>query len=388
MTIKISLLLLVILSSSGFILNEAYAFLDFGGWEKKYNLLFAEFEKLTKQNEDLIKENQKLKNDKLYWEDQTYEYYDKLTEYYDKLTDVGNELYDTKLENSNLKNDKLYWEDQTYEYYDKLTDVGNELYDTKLENSNLKNDKLYWKDQTYEYYDKLTDVGNELYDTTRNYNSLLDDYDAVYDEAYKPRVEIEKTKLRWTFHDTKGNDYGIVWDIEAYEKLKVHSDHKSKNLDTVSLRTDEGRSFTSVNLDGFVNDNFVSCCIDELYKNSKSNSDFIYEVWWIVSQMTIYDLDVSIESEGRYALETIHRGGGDCEDLVILIASMLKSSSYTKDWDMQYVYMDSDNPTNPKGVNHVILYVDDGEYNYYIEATGKPKWDYYSDGVTGWRFDV
>ena len=51
--------------------------------------------------------------------------------------------------------------------------------------------------------------------------------------------------------------------------------------------------------------------------------------------------------------------GGDCEDLAILIADILVSSKCTKDWTIQYVYMDADNPTSANDLNHVILYVND-----------------------------
>ncbi len=80
--------------------------------------------------------------------------------------------------------------------------------------------------------------------------------------------------------------------------------------------------------------------------------------------------------------------GGDCEDLAILIADVLVSSKCTKDWTIQYVYMDADNPTSANDLNHVILYVNDGTCRYYIEATGDPSWDYHPDGVYGWYFDV
>ena len=50
--------------------------------------------------------------------------------------------------------------------------------------------------------------------------------------------------------------------------------------------------------------------------------------------------------------------------------------------------MDSDNPLDPQDMNHVILYVDDGQDAYFIEATASPSWDYYPDGVIGWWFDV
>ncbi len=52
------------------------------------------------------------------------------------------------------------------------------------------------------------------------------------------------------------------------------------------------------------------------------------------------------------------RGSGDCEDTVILIADMIKSSKYTKGWDLEFVYLDTDNLENPESVNHVILLID------------------------------
>ena len=67
---------------------------------------------------------------------------------------------------------------------------------------------------------------------------------------------------------------------------------------------------------------------------------------------------------------------------------MLVSTKHTENWTINYVYMDIDNPIDSSTVNHVILYVNDGTYDYYIEATGTPSWDYYPDGVTGWFFDV
>lgn len=140
-------------------------------------------------------------------------------------------------------------------------------------------------------------------------------------------------------------------------------------------------------MDGFVKKSFTNV-IDDIYENSYGNSDFIWEVWYIVSQLTVYDEDVHEYSEGRYALETLTRGGGDCEDLTILVADMLISSEHTNDWTIQYVMMDADNPTDPETVNHAILYVHDGEYAHYIESTSSPSWDYYPDGVYGWYLDV
>lgn len=195
---------------------------------------------------------------------------------------------------------------------------------------------------------------------------------------------IEGTEVHWEFSDSKWNDYSWSMPVTAYENTVVTSRYLVR--DKVNLDLD-GETIRTVSLDGFVKGSFTNV-IDDVYDNSYSNSDFIWEVWHIVSQLTVYDEDIHEYSEGRYALETFTRGGGDCEDLVILVADMLMSSRYTDDWTFEYVFMDADSPTDPQTLNHVILAIDDGEYQYYIEATAAPSWDYYPEGVSGWWFEV
>ena len=195
---------------------------------------------------------------------------------------------------------------------------------------------------------------------------------------------IDGTEVSWDITDSKGNAYGWSMPVTTYEDNIVESRYHVRDKVNLSL---DGETLRVVSLDGFVRESFVNV-IDGIYDNSYDNSDFIWEVWHVVSQLTVYDEDIHEYSEGRYALETLTRGGGDCEDLVILVADMLMSSSHTDGWTIQYVMMDSDSPTDPQDIDHVILYVDDGEYAHYIEATGPPSWDYYPEGVTGWYLDV
>ena len=381
-------------------ISTSYGFLDFGNWEKKYNQLFSENKELKNeiknlelslsqvlklQNEELNILNNKisnLENDSEHWKEQTYEYYGKLiskNDDYNKLVNDYNimgENYDEQIDDYNiLENDSEHWKEQTYEYYEKLISKNDDY-------NKLANDY----DIMDENYDEQIDDYNKL---VNNYNAMDETYaKLLHDEKTKPEVLIDKTKVKWTFKDTKGNVYGITFPVKSYEDLKVLSDKKSLTQDLVSLRISDEQTIRLISLDGFVRGSEFSCCMDEIYDNSNSNSDFIYEVWHIVSQLTVYDKDVDWESEGRFAIETITRGGGDCEDLVILIAELLKSSSHTKDWTFEYIYMDSDNYSDPQKVNHVILKVNDGTNNYHIEATGEPSWDYFPDGVAGWYFDV
>ena len=109
----------------------------------------------------------------------------------------------------------------------------------------------------------------------------------------------------------------------------------------------------------------------------------------MVSKLTIYSLD--IQEDPRFAIETLVRGGGDCEDTVILIADMLRSSSHTKDWKIKLIYFDSDNPTNPQNINHVALSIDEGNGRYIIETTAKTIEDFTmwnNIDIIGWSLDV
>ena len=241
-------------------------------------------------------------------------------------------------------------------------------------------------------YDTLASDYNDLYSeydqVYSEYDQVYSEYDQLLDELY-PKTTISDTQVHWEFYDSKGNFYSWSMPIHTFEESVKNSAYHTYQQTYVDphLLSLHGKTFTTLNLDGFLQRSFPKV-IDQIYDNSYDSTDFIREVWYIVSQMTVYDTDVNPGSNGRYALETFTRTGGDCEDLVILIADMLMSSSHTKNWEFKYVYMDSYNPTDPQKMNHVILHVNDGQYDYNIEATAPPKWDYFPNGVNGWRFDV
>lgn len=207
-----------------------------------------------------------------------------------------------------------------------------------------------------------------------------------------PRVTIHNSTVAWSFTDSKENRYNWSMPIVTYENLIKHSAEKStRGYETHRLAFSSGGTTTMPAFEGFVTGAFGKV-IDNVYENSRGDYDFVYEVWHIVSQMTVYDKDVDPSSEGRFALETFTRGGGDCEDLAILVADMLRSSSHTQDWDIQLAYMDADRPRAPRDVNHVLVLVDIGESTVIVEATAKPDmysdYSYYPDGIRGWFYDV
>ena len=116
------------------------------------------------------------------------------------------------------------------------------------------------------------------------------------------------------------------------------------------------------------------------------DSQFIYETWYIASELTTYSPDIG--EDPSWPLETMVEGGGDCEDFAILLASMLKASSYTKDWQIQMVYFDSDHPDHPEGVNHVSLFIKTDKFETFVDRSQDPSSDETWKTVNGWYFDL
>ena len=199
----------------------------------------------------------------------------------------------------------------------------------------------------------------------------------------KNSTVIENGKIKWNIFDSKNNQYDWELPIQTYESYIQNITYL-----TQTIRYSDGRQHEIGEFSDYVETSFTNV-IDDVYENSSSDSNFIYEIWYIVSQLTTYSSDIG--EHPRYALETLTRGGGDCEDTAILMADMLKSSKFTHSWGIQMVYFDSDDPTNPKQVNHVALAVNTGEKSGILETTSKniddlTMWDINS--VVGWWNDI
>jgi hypothetical protein len=161
-------------------------------------------------------------------------------------------------------------------------------------------------------------------------------------------------------------------------------DVSKQGLILKQLEGDNGKTFSVIDVTGFVEDNLFDNVIDTIYDSSKSDLENIEEIWNINNQLTTYSSE--LEDTPRYSLETLSEGGGDCEDKAILVASLLKS--IPKNWKISLVYMDSDNPTNPKTVNHVIVQVDTGDNKIFIETTAPEDGLNVYTNVVGWYFEV
>lgn len=219
-------------------------------------------------------------------------------------------------------------------YYDYILD----LY-TNMANNQLKLCNMY---QNYVNYYNGGDVGcNDLHDNLENEKDDLEDY----------------------FTDS-------LKDIKEDGKQYLELDNGNKDITVMDFRP-------------YVDDSGFENVVKDLYYQIGDDEEFINEIWYMVAQLTTYSSD--IEETPKYPHETLLSGGGDCEDTSILVASLLKA--VPKNWDIELVYIDADNPENPKTVNHVIVYVDTGSDKYFIETTSKTEMNPYGE-VEGWYFKI
>ncbi len=121
----------------------------------------------------------------------------------------------------------------------------------------------------------------------------------------------------------------------------------------------------------------------DFYSRHSDDESRIKETWNMVTQLCSYAGE--LKETPRLPFETLSFGGGDCEDLAILTVSILKAMS--PDWGVQLVYMDLENPTSYKTINHVTVFADTGEYKTFVESSGKDVMSPY-DNVSGFYIDI
>ena len=359
-------------------------------WENQNSMsleVIEQYKDLEAEHESTVSG---LERESAYWENQNSMSLEVIEQYKDLEAEHESTV-------SGLERESAYWENQnsmSLEVIEQYKDLEAEHESTV---SGLERESAYWKNQnsmSLEVIEQYKDLEAEHESTVsgleREYGDLEYEFDEFYSSFYGDGTKfltiIDDGTVLWDFVDSKGNEYYWEMPMQSYEELVLDGASVSLNNNR-NLLSLNGKTFNMIQYEQFVVGGFTDV-VDDIYHNSESDADFVWEVWWIVSQMAVYQSDVDARSEGRFALETFTRQGGDCEDLAILIADMLASSQYTQDWTIQLVLMDSDNPTDPREVNHVIVFVNDGYYDYFIEATGDPSWDWYPGGVNGWWYDV
>jgi hypothetical protein len=247
------------------------------------------------------------------------------------------------------------------------TDYGNKNLEEKLKiaEERVSLEQALCEENAYEFCEETEFSAQKraIEESSNNKGSEQNKPFSNIENAVKPQMVFNKEIIEMTLYDSKNNKYFWTMPVTTFE-----SQVKIDGYPIIPVTTNTGQTITVGDFRPYVLTSF-SNVIDNVYDNLENPDYFVYEIWYMMSKLTIYSFDIG--EDPRFALETLVRGGGDCEDTVILIADMIRSSSHTKDWKLQLVYFDSDNPTNPQQINHVALLIDDGNQRYIIETTAK-----------------
>jgi len=199
-----------------------------------------------------------------------------------------------------------------------------------------------------------------------------------------PYIAMKNRQAQWFFYNLDNQIDGYSLDADTLEanvvagtlmrKLSI-PEMNQLGLTSLSQRFTNGSKY--INLGGQSNrldcepyvepDNFKTIA-DDFYSSYPDDASRIKEVWNMVTQLCPYTNETTA-STPRLPVETLLFGGGDCKDLAILTASILREMSSS--WKVEFVYMDADNPTSYKTINHVSVFVDTGTYKTFVESTEK-----------------
>lgn len=186
-----------------------------------------------------------------------------------------------------------------------------------------------------------------------------------------PTITMTEQTVTWDFVDSKNNKYQFskLTDDFIDEVIRLPASQDTLTI-TLSGVGPGGSSLTTEvrDLSKFVVGSMPSA-MNDLRSNVPTDDEFIFEVWWIVSQFHLTSFEM--QQTPKKPLDTFAKGEGDNEDLAILMADMIKSSDVGKTWDVSFIYYDSDNPSEIEKINHVALLVDNSQNVWLIEPTAK-----------------
>jgi len=231
---------------------------------------------------------------------------------------------------------------------------------------------------------RLNNTYNEL---LAIYNNTVDSYSAFREVAIAPPyIYTRQREVHLVFQKLDGTL--AYWTIPS-DWLEYHlrlgdeqRSHLSYDLTLHNSGTDE--TYHVVDDRNFIDATPFTDLMTELYQQSPDDSTFIAEVWNIVAQLTAYNDE--IDETPRFPMETLLSGGGDCEDHAILFASMILAAPTS--WQVKFIYMDADHPSQPQTVNHVMVQVIASDGSHLVEPTSQFDINPYGDSVTGWTYPI
>jgi hypothetical protein len=218
-------------------------------------------------------------------------------------------------------------------------------------------------------------------DLETGYNDLAESYLTLDRQAIKPPyIYIHQREIVMAFFRDDGEF--LYWNIpfESLEEAIELGYETRANPVTLPFQTNHGVQFEMQDYRVYVQPDPFRDVIAELYYQSPGDEAFIRQVWGIVTQLAIWTEEFG--DIPRYPLEVLLAGGGDCEDLSILFASMIKAAPV--DWQVDLVLMDTRSQSDPQSVDHMIVRVNTGDKNYLIETSSNQEMLPYTGKFSGW----
>lgn len=262
---------------------------------------------------------------------------------------------------------------------------------TVIASSTYFNVRYGSNDDYWEYlYNQLEDEYNVLYNSyselEESYDTLNDYYEELsneYEESLTPLISIKNRTIWWRFNLLDNSLLSWSLDMETY----IYYISKSDPIETHRLKnTENDEIYTVTDLREYVTPDMFSKIISTL-TSGNSAKEFVAEIVNIKNQLISYSS--GLNGEYRWAVETITEGTGNCGDMSILIANLLKAGENEADYGLKiyFWYCDAGNMTEPQEVNHVIVEVEySDDDSILIEPTSNMFYTY--NQIKGWKFEV
>ncbi len=252
-------------------------------------------------------------------------------------------------------------------------------------------------------YATLQQEHNTLVTTYNNLNSQYTNLQTAHNQSvqenewlksvgvFPPYIRVtgeRNVELVFYRSDNQINRWIIPMDALAQDIVRGNRDRNSilkAIFDRVNLEGLEGSAASAPDFREFVDPSPFYAYVRDIYYESPSEYAFIYELWYITTQLSTYNREM--KETPRYPLETFLAGGGDCEDTSILLASMLKAAP--PDWQIYLVYLNGDYPYQRTQPNHIMVLVKTPNRRYLIETTeGYVMEPFDLSQVEGWAFEI
>lgn len=255
--------------------------------------------------------------------------------------------------------------------------------DLDSQHNGLLTDYSLLHGQYNELNSQYSALSTEYSDLVAHYTNLYGWYDWLQSNAVKPPyIAIHKDQVTLGFYGPLGKVETLTKDVSELEHAISAGENFRNNPSFISFEVN-GEIITGHDLRKFVDPQAFSDYIPAMYQSSANDEAFIQNVWRVVSQLS--DQPDEIFTTPRHPLETFIMGGGDSEDTSILLASMILAAPV--DWEVQLVLMDADNPYAAQAINHVIVYINTGTKEYWLESSNSSEM-LWPANIEGWYLDV